>query len=141
MTGATKLVSLEVLYNETGWESVETRRSKHKMCFLYKMNNSISSNYLSSLVPQSVETTTHYSLHDATNIREPLMKTQLYYNSFIPSRIILWNDLPSEMRESNMYTNFKFQINKSIRKPAKYYMVGDRFALIQHTRSELLAVP
>ena len=32
MTGATKLVSLEVLYNETGWESLETRRSKHKMC-------------------------------------------------------------------------------------------------------------
>ena len=26
VTGATKLVSLEVLYNETGWESLETRR-------------------------------------------------------------------------------------------------------------------
>ena len=31
------------------------------------MNNNISPNYLSSLVPQSVETTTHYSLRDATN--------------------------------------------------------------------------
>ena len=75
VTGATKLFSLEVLYIETGWESVETRRSKHKMCLFYKMNNSISSNYLSSLVPQSVETTTHYSLHDATSIRQPLTDT------------------------------------------------------------------
>ena len=50
MTGATKLVSLEVLYNETGWESLETRRSKHKMCLFYKINKSNSRNYLSSSV-------------------------------------------------------------------------------------------
>ena len=50
VTGATKLVSLDVLYNKTGWESLETRRSKHKMCLLYKMNNNISPNDLSSLV-------------------------------------------------------------------------------------------
>ena len=58
----------------------------------------------------------------------------MYYNSFIPSSIKLWNDLPSEMRQSNTYTKFKYQINKHIRKPPKYYMVGDRFAQIQHTR-------
>ena len=58
----------------------------------------------------------------------------MYYNSFIPSSIRLWNDLPSEMRESNTYTKFKYQINKNIQKPPKYYIVGDRFAQIQHTR-------
>ena len=98
------------------------------------MNNSISTNYLSSLVPHSVEIIVHYSLRDATNIRLPLMMTQLYYNSFIPSSIRLWHDLLSEMREANTYTNVKYQINKNIRKPPKYYMVGDRFAQIQHTR-------
>ena len=61
VTWTTKLVSLDVLYNETGWESLETRRSKHKMCLFYKVNDSISPNYLSSLVPQSVETITHYN--------------------------------------------------------------------------------
>ena len=50
VTGATKLVSLEVLYNETGWESLETRRSNHKMCLFYKMNKNNSRYYLSSLV-------------------------------------------------------------------------------------------
>ena len=50
VTGATKLVSLEILYNETGWKSLETRRSKHKMCLFYKMNKSSSPNYISSLV-------------------------------------------------------------------------------------------
>ena len=30
VTGTTKLVSLEMLYKETGWETLEVRRSKHK---------------------------------------------------------------------------------------------------------------
>ena len=97
------------------------------------MNNNISPDYLSSLEPQSVETTTH-SLRDATNIRQSLTRTQLYYNSFIPSRIRLWNDLPVETIASNTFTSFRYQINKNIRRPPNYYTVGDRFAQIQHTR-------
>ena len=87
VTGATKLVSSEVLYNETGWESIETRRSKHKICLFYKMNNSISCNYLSSLVPQSVETTTHYSLHDATNIMQQIYDNLLRGHNCITIRL------------------------------------------------------
>ena len=44
-------------------------------------DTNISPDNLSSLVPQSIETTTHYILRDATNIRQPLTRTQLYYNS------------------------------------------------------------
>ena len=35
VTGTTKLVFLEMLYNEMD----EVRRSKHKLCLLYKMSN------------------------------------------------------------------------------------------------------
>ena len=42
VTGATKLVSLEMLYKETGSETLEIRRSNHKLCLFYKMNNNIS---------------------------------------------------------------------------------------------------
>ena len=79
VTGTTKLVSLEMLYKETGWETLEVRRSKHKLCLFYKMNNNISPEYLSSLVPQPVGNTTHYGLRDAFNIRPPLARTQLCY--------------------------------------------------------------
>ena len=57
VTGATKLVSFENLYNETGWEKLEVRRSKHKLCLFYKMSNNISPDYLSTLVPQPIENT------------------------------------------------------------------------------------
>ena len=81
VTGTIKLVSLEMLYKETGWETLEVGRSKHKLCLFYKMSNYISPEYLSSLVPQPVENTTHYGLRDASNIRPPLARTQLYYKN------------------------------------------------------------
>ena len=46
-TGATKLVSIQKLYDETGWETLETHRKKHKLTLFYKMYNNISPTYLS----------------------------------------------------------------------------------------------
>ena len=50
---ATKLVSLEMLYQETGWEPLVKRRNKHKLCLFYQMDTGVSPNYLSSLIPAS----------------------------------------------------------------------------------------
>ena len=79
VTGATKLVSLEMLYKEKGWETLEIRRSTHKLHLFYKINNNISPEYISSFVPQSVENTTSYGLRDASNIRQSFSRTQLYF--------------------------------------------------------------
>ena len=98
------------------------------------MRNNISPEYLSSLVPQLVENTTYYGLRDASNIRLPLARTQLYCKSFLPSTVRLWNDLPPETRDAHTITSFKYQINKNIQKPPRYFSVGDRFAQIQYTR-------
>lgn len=50
-TGATSLVFINSLYKEVGWESLEVRRNKHKLCLFYKMSNNLTPSYLSSLVP------------------------------------------------------------------------------------------
>ena len=39
VTGATKLVSINNLLKETGWELLSTRRKKHKLSLFYKMKN------------------------------------------------------------------------------------------------------
>ena len=54
VTGATKLVSINSFIKETGWETLLTRRKKHKLVLFYKMQNDMSPNYLSSLVPPCV---------------------------------------------------------------------------------------
>ena len=49
-TGTTKLVSVQKLYDEIGWETLDVRRRKHKLVLFYKMYNDIAPSYLSSLV-------------------------------------------------------------------------------------------
>ena len=54
VTGAEKLVSLESLDDDTGWEKLAKRREKHKLIQYYKMHNEMTPDYLSSLVPPTV---------------------------------------------------------------------------------------
>ena len=133
VTGATKLVSIDILNREIGWESLQDRRSKHKLCMFYKMKNNLTPTYLSSLVPETFEGTI-YNLRDAQNIRPILTRTQLYHRSFLPSSIREWNELPVEVRNSTSLASFKFQLNKDNPKIPKYYSAGNRFLQIQHTR-------
>ena len=46
VTGTTKLVSIQALYDETVWETLESRRYKHKLVLFYKMQSMISPLYL-----------------------------------------------------------------------------------------------
>ena len=54
-TGATKL-SLNALYNEIGWKTLQDRRRDHSFTLFYKMMYNITPLYLSSLVPQPADT-------------------------------------------------------------------------------------
>ena len=87
VTGATRLVSIELLYRETGWEPLYKRRYKHKMYQFYKMNNDLTPAYLTTLVPPTVEYASAYNLRGSQNFRPMLTRTQLYYKSFLPSCI------------------------------------------------------
>jgi hypothetical protein len=97
ITGTTKLVSLSNLYEDTCFQPLKFRRYKHKLILLYKMFNHLSPQYLSSIVPNTVGETSVYNLTNASNTRNIFCQTQLYSNSFLPSLIKDWNDLPVEM--------------------------------------------
>ena len=85
VTGATKLVSFQALYNETGWETLEVRRKKQKLTLFYKMFNCLSPAYLSSYVPPTVNSISRYHLRNENDLRTVNTRTSLYYQSFDPS--------------------------------------------------------
>ena len=87
VTGTTKLVSINKLYIETGWETLKTRRLKHKLVLYFKMKLNISPSYLCSLVPPVIGQMTQYNLRNTNNIRTISCNSQLYYNSFLPSTV------------------------------------------------------
>ena len=128
ITGATRLVSLQNLYRESGLEPLRERRRKHKLILFYKMFSFLCPPYLSALIPTSVGRSTAYSLRKADDIRNIHCRSQLMIKSFLPSTIRSWNALPEECRLSPSLSTFKSNLKRQNRPaniPAHYY-VGDR---------------
>ena len=98
------------------------------------MNTGVLPNYLTSLIPASVEDSTTYDLRNANNFRHTLSRIQLYYRSFLPPSMRAWNDLSFEVRQSNSIQSFKYQLSKNLKKPPKYYYNGNQISQIQQTR-------
>ena len=57
MTGATKLTPIQLLYEETGWETLQSRRDKHKLIKFHEMYHKVSTEYLSFLIPPQISET------------------------------------------------------------------------------------
>ena len=112
-TGETKLVSLNALYQETDWVTLEKRRENHKLVMFYKMYNDLTPSYLSSLVPQSINTLSQYSLRNADSLQSIHARTNLYFQSFLPSVVRKWYDLPDEAERFSSVTSFKNYLNRN----------------------------
>lgn len=132
--GATRLVSITSLYNEVKWDSLEVRRTKHKLTMFYKMAYELTPSYLSTLVPQSVSAISRYNLRNSNDLQTIDARTTLYYNSFLPSSVRAWNNLPLEVKQAESANSFKYLLNKDKELVPKHYYVGTRNAQILHAR-------
>ena len=133
-TGTTKLVSLNALYQETGWVTLETRWENHKLVMFYKMSNDLTSSYLSSLVPKSINNLSQYSLRNADSLQSIHARTNLYFQSFLPSVVRKWNDLSDEAKHSSSVSSFKKYLNRNRASVPNYSYTSNRKAQILHTR-------
>ena len=95
VTGSTKLVSINALYIETGWETLKARRHKHKLILYYKMKFNIAPQYLCTLIPPLIGQVTQHNLRNVNNTRTISCNSQLYYNSFLPSTVRVGMTYPS----------------------------------------------
>ena len=100
----------------------------------YKMINGLTPAYLSQLVPQPVSAHVQYNLRNTQNLNVPFCRTNIYYNSFLPTVIREWNALPPEVKNADTLDMFKsrLKINKTNTPP--HYYTGNRKAQILHTR-------
>ena len=133
-TGTTKLVSLDNLYKEVGWQTLHRRRQDHKITLFYKMFNQLTPVYLSSLIPQQVNAISHHNLRNSNDIHTIRSNTSLYHNSFLPSTLRQWNSLPVEVRQLNAISSFKTFLKKDLQSVPTYYYCGSRKAQILHAR-------
>ena len=134
VTGTTKLVSIQALYEDTKWETLEERRRKSKLILFYKIINGLSPTYLSSLIPLSVRSVSSYSLRNSSDIQTIVCRTAQYFNSFLPSVIREWNSLPLDVRNSTSVSSFKCRLKERNYLVPKYYYTGNRKLQILHAR-------
>ena len=75
---------------------------------VYKSLNGLAPNYLSSKFIQRTNVITSYNLRDCDGkLAIPLPRTNYYKNSFGYSGAVLWNSLPSAVRQATSLTSFR----------------------------------
>ena len=106
-TGAYRHTSSDRFLAELGWQSLRTRRLNHKRIQLFKMTHQISPPYLQSILPAAVEN--RYDTRNSTNNSLPVIYAKLSStrNSFVPSSIKAWNNLPVCIRSTTSFYIFK----------------------------------
>ena len=98
------------------------------------MFNNISPAYLSSLVPPSISSISTYNLRNDEYVQTIDSRTSQYFNSFLPSAVREWNNLPLETRSSDSVNSLKRSLNRGAIVVSKYYYSGNRKFQILHTR-------
>ena len=139
-TGALRHTPRILLINELGWQPLSTRRKYYKLVLFYKMIHKLTPKYLSDLVPHEVGRTSNINLRNRLNIKQVKFTTKRYGDSFLPSTIRLWNNLPLDIRESESLEIFKSKLKTtllSVDYTPSYFSYGKRFPNICHTQLRL----
>ena len=97
------------------------------------MYDNLTPDYLSSLVPSSVNEVSRFNLRNANDVQTINARTALYFNSFLPSVIREWNTLPENDKYVDSIDSFKRQISRNKTAVPKYFYTGSRKLQILHT--------
>ena len=118
-----------------GWDTLACRRKIHKLTLFYKMVHGIAPKYLQDLLLSSIPPQHSYTLRNDDDFKfiPPQVKTTSYMNSFLPSTIRLWNDLPLYIRNIPSISSFKNALKKLYSlQPNKLFDIGKRKSNIVH---------
>ena len=85
----------------------------------------------------SVGNNTAYNLRNASGYKYIRSNTQLYYNSFLPSAVRDWNELPHTTRNAPSIRAFKRSLNSILIGSPPFYMDGKRIGQIYHARLKM----
>ena len=84
ITGGTKLCSHDKLLSDLGWDTLQERRTKHKLVIFYKILNNLTPPYLQDFVPPLVQEANPYRLRNSNDIRTIIIVSKMHSNEAIP---------------------------------------------------------
>ena len=134
ISGAIRGTSSSVLFEESSWVSMETRRKHHRMYAFHKIVFNLSPPYLRNYIPSYVRDISSYQLRHADALRTIPCRLDLFYKSFFPLAVREWNLLPPELKTIQDHEKFKKALQKSLPVSNKLYSYGKRKCNIMHSR-------
>ena len=106
LTSAAFDTSTEYLFQVLNWRKLESQRQIQKACMVYKSLNGLAPDYLRSRFVER-STITGYSLCNTEDkLAVPLPRTNFLKNSFRYSGAVLWNSLPTHLRQAGSLASF-----------------------------------
>ena len=125
VTGTNTYSSKQLLYHDTGWELLSSRREKQRLILFYKIINGLSPPHLSELYNTYLSNNTRYEFR-YPNIQNALARTETYRCSFFPSAIPTWNSLDPYVKNASTLNEFKRKLNANMATKNIYYTLGSR---------------
>ena len=106
LTSSTFDTSTEYFFQVLSWRKLESQRQIQKACMVYKSLNGLAPGYLRSrFVERSA--VTDYSLRNTKDkLAVPLPRINFLKNSFRYSGAVLWNRLPTHVRQARTLESF-----------------------------------
>ena len=138
VSGATHGTSSTLLLQDLEWESLNSRRERHKLCLFYELHNGNFPTHMSSILPQ----VTHSKYETPrSNYRSVKCHSEKLYNSFIPRSVRLWNALHLDIQLSPSLASYRKRLSCSQPHSNRYYYYGYRTLNILHSKLKLNCAP
>ena len=99
------------LFKQLKWNTLDHQHKVSKLTLMYKVLNNETPNYLRAKFVNRSDTLS-YSLRDTVGkLTVPLPRTEHYKRSFSYSGAVLWNSLPSKLKQAISTNDFKSKIS------------------------------
>ena len=107
LTSSSYDANADDLFVRLGWQKLSLQRELKTATMVYKYFNGLAPEYLKSMFTDRSSTTT-YSLRNCEGkLAVPLPRTNFLKNSFSYSGAVLWNSLPTNLRQAQTLSSFK----------------------------------
>ena len=98
---------LDDLVVRLGWQKLNLQRELKTATMVYKSLNGLVPDYLKSMFTDQRATSTYSLRNFEGKLALPLPHTNFLKNSFSYSGAVLWNSLPTNLRQAQTLTSFK----------------------------------
>ena len=108
--------SVSKMISDLSWMNIEQRLFYFTAILMFKCLNNLAPEYLSNSLKYTHELHPHNTRHASNlNLNIPKPKTSTFMNSFSYQGPLIWNTLPTNIRDSNNIQTFKTHLKEYVK--------------------------